>query len=100
MTKEKIKQQKHHHHHYTPRHARIAASQTSQLQNCASTVRWVLTFDAFNETIEEAEKTKKEFEQLKKNQKRIEKTMSSMLKVIMGLSNTVEIHTLDDDPRN
>jgi hypothetical protein len=58
----------------------------------------VLTFDAFNETIEEAEKTKKEFEQLKKNQKRIEKTMSSMLKVIMGLSNTVEIHTLDDDP--
>jgi hypothetical protein len=24
--------------------------------------------------------------------------MSSMLKVIMGLSNTVEIHTLDDDP--
>src|SRR5215217_4624645 len=58
----------------------------------------VLTFDAFNETIEEAEKTKKEFEQLMKNQKRIEKTMSSMLKVIMGLSNTVEIHTLDDDP--
>jgi seryl-tRNA synthetase len=57
-----------------------------------------LTFDAFNETIEEAEKTKKEFEQLKKNQKRIEKTMSSMLKVIMGLSNTVEIHTLDNDP--
>ena len=45
----------------------------------------VLTFDAFNETIEEAEKTKKEFEQLKENQKRIEKTMSSMLKVIMGL---------------
>ena len=60
----------------------------------------VLTFDAFNETIEEAEKTKKEFEQLKENQKRIEKTMSSMLKVIMGLSNTVEIHTLDNDPRN
>jgi hypothetical protein len=59
----------------------------------------VLTFDDFNETIEEAEKTKKEFEQLKKNQKRIEKTMSSMLKVIMGLSNTVEIHTLNDDPK-
>jgi hypothetical protein len=61
----------------------------------------VLTFDAFNETIEEAEKTKEEFEQLKKNQKRIEKTMSSMLKVlkvIMRLSNTVEIHTLDNDP--
>ena len=52
----------------------------------------VLTFDAFNETIGEAEKTKEEFEQLKENQKRIEKTMSSMLKVIMGLSNTVEIH--------
>ena len=60
----------------------------------------VLTFDAFNETIGEAEKTKEEFEQLKKNQKRIEKTMSSMLKVIMGLSNTVKIHTLDNDPRN
>lgn len=60
----------------------------------------VLTFDAFNETIEEAEKTKEEFEQLKKNQKRIEKTMPSVLKVIMGLSNTVEIHTLDNDPRN
>ena len=58
----------------------------------------VLTFDAFNETIEEAEKTKKEFEQLKENQKRIEKTMSSMLKVIMGLSNMVEIHAPDDDP--
>jgi transcription termination factor NusB len=58
----------------------------------------VLTFDAFNETIEEAEKTKKEFEQLKENQTRIEKTISSMLKVIMGLSNTVEIHAPDHDP--
>jgi hypothetical protein len=61
----------------------------------------VLTFDAFNDTIEEAQKTKKEFEQLKENQKRIEKTMSSVLKVIMGLSNTVEIHAPpndDDDP--
>ena len=38
--KGEIKQLKHHHHHYTPRHARIAASQTSQLQNSASTVRW------------------------------------------------------------
>jgi hypothetical protein len=53
----------------------------------------VLTFDAFNETIEKAEKTKKErIEQLRENQKRIERTISTMLKLIMGYVNTVEIH--------
>jgi hypothetical protein len=55
----------------------------------------VLTFDAFGETIEEAEKTKKEFEQLKEKQDRLEKTVASMLRVVAGLGNSVEIHGPD-----
>jgi hypothetical protein len=55
----------------------------------------VLTFDAFGETIEEAEKTKKEFEQLKEKHDRLEETVASMLRVISGLGNSVEIHGPD-----
>jgi hypothetical protein len=55
----------------------------------------VLTFDAFGETIEEAEKTKKEFEQIKEKQNRLEETVANMLRVIAGLGNSLEIHGPD-----
>jgi hypothetical protein len=49
-------------------------------------------------TKKEAEKTKKELQELRDNQEALQKTMSSMLKVILGESDKIQVYnTADDD---
>jgi hypothetical protein len=55
-----------------------------------------LKFLVDSETIGEAEKIKQDFELLKRQQQRMQKTMSSMLKVLAGQSDTVEIYAPED----
>jgi hypothetical protein len=67
-----------------------------------SKCRYVLSYDGQHEIEAEAEKRRKELEQLTEYQRRfeerIQKTMSSMLKVITGQSDTIEIHVDENDP--
>jgi hypothetical protein len=51
--------------------------------------KFVLSFDAFNEATQGAEESKKRLE-------RLEKTMSSVMKVFMGQSDTIEVQASDD----
>jgi integrase/recombinase XerD len=61
---------------------------TPESKFCAK-CKFVLSFDAFNETTQGAEETKKRLE-------RLEKTMSSVMKVFMGQSDTIEVQASDD----
>jgi integrase len=58
-----------------------------------SKCKFVLSFDAFNETMGEAENTKKELEQLKKNQKsyqkRNQKTLINILRYLSGKTDKI-----------
>jgi integrase/recombinase XerD len=65
--------------------------------------KFVLSFDAFNEAIEEkartakeAENTKKELEEMKAQMTVLQANTSSLIKVLGGLTDTVEIHTWRD----
>ncbi|HKH86359.1 MAG TPA: tyrosine-type recombinase/integrase [Nitrososphaera sp.] len=74
-----------------------------QCPNCSETntpeskfcskCKFVLSFDAFNERVNEAESTNKRLE-------RLEKTISSLTKVALGMSDTFEVHapSAEEDP--
>jgi integrase len=58
--------------------------------------RMILRYDIYIEKEQEREQSKKELEELKIHQENIEKTMGSMLKVLLGQSDTVQIHMSEE----
>jgi integrase len=58
--------------------------------------RYVLDYDHWMDREKEHEQTKKEMEELKMHQENMQKTMGSMMRVILGQSDTIQVHMSEE----